>query len=220
MKILMSTYRSHIMWVFDRILIKHIYKIERDFLKSPEKWGDYIYETLFSSIKNKKVTIQEKFCIKSVANVSRITFYGSVNPSNIPFLTPLSEPKLIPVSIPRKSSLLAYFVEPPRSDKAPLLVLRDHPVWYELRDEVVAYNKTREDVERKCTNFHNFVDGLCDYYETVEEAVVAWPALKFLLPEWAQTHLDFVFDGTPKPLPEGADIAEITAMIVSEKLEV
>lgn len=216
MKMLMKTYRSHIMWVFDSILARYIYKIERNPLEPTEKWGDYIYETLFAPVKHKKVTAHGGVFIESVANKSLVTFRGSGEPFEVPFFARFSESKPIPANIPSEFSRLAYFSSS-FIDDSPHLVLRDYSVWYELRDAVIAYNEKRENAERKCTAFHNSVDGLCDYYDTVEEAVAAWPALKFLLPDWVQPQ-NFPFDGEPKPLPEGVDIAELTALITREKL--
>lgn len=189
---------------------KHVNEAYANFYDFSDKWGDYVHENLFAPVlatfkcSAKKLTYVE---IRSVAGV------GKINSSyETSFRVNFTE------SLPVPDFISPEFLHLGKQTNAGL-VLCDHPVWHEMRDELVVYNNEYKNALVLYDDFMDFIDDVIAQYSTVDEAIAAWPAFRFLLPENLQTK-DFRFDGTPKALPKDADVAGFTAMIVRAKLEV
>lgn len=213
----LKAYHSYISWVLGCVFSRHLWQMEDAFIQKLTEWGDYVYDVLFSDIKSQRVA---GYCssvfIKSVAGTGLVISDAPCRFREVGFFVRFSHKRPLPDFVPPNVFHLADFDEF-CFETSPCLVLYDHPVWYGLRDELVAYNKKRKETEEKFSKMYDYVENLCDYYETVGEVLAAWPAFKFLLPYWVEED-EFRFSGTPKPLPEGVGVAELTAMIVRAKL--
>lgn len=212
-----SIYRCHISWVLGCMFSRHLWRMEDKFVQKLMSWGEFIYDTLFTDINAQRVMGHyDSIFVKSVAGTGLVISDAPCRFSEGGFFVQFSQKRPLPDVVPAKVAHMAEFISA-APEVSPCLVLHDHPVWYQLRDALVAYNEKRKATEIKFAAIHDYVDKLCDYYETVGELLAVWPAFKFLLPDWMQAK-EFRFSGTPKPLPEGVGVAELTAMIVRAKL--
>lgn len=176
------------------------------------EWGDYVYSVLepeFKQMPKSRFGLARSVWVHSVSGVSFICNPHDYTLRERFFKISFSSDKPWPNFLFVEG--LAF------RDMWTDLVLFDHPVWHGLRDELMASNAV---VERYYKQKRALLDGvrkICRHYDTLNEALAAWPALRFFLPKEEQGY-GYPFDGQPKPLPEGVDVAELTAMVVRLKL--
>lgn len=189
-----------------------------------DQWADYIYDTIAETTEFKKLLdssppypysrVINDFDIETVAEVSLLGAFGVPHS----FTMNLSTPKPW-VDFTATGDLKPLVRLESTLGGHPRLALLEHPKWTEFYEVVIAHNNVIKTSAEALQKLVTFVERVCDCYDTLNEALAAWPALRYLLPEKLQTE-EFPFDGEPKPLPEGVDVAELTAMVVREKLEV
>lgn len=206
-----------------QVRIEHkVYAIARAMVKTDvlnrhkpdfRKWGEYIYSVLepeFKHMPQSRFGLARSVWVDSVAGVGFISDPYSYSLKESWFPVEFSSDKPWPNFL---------FVEGlALKNTWTELVLFDHPVWHGLRDELAAYNAV---VERYYLQRRAFVDGImkiCGHYDTLNEALAAWPSLRFFLPE-NMRNCEYPFSGQPKPLPEDVDVAKLTATVVRLKLE-
>lgn len=167
------------------------------------KWGDYVYEHLFVPILKQNrtsTTIRRRVLIIEV---------GGYSPLKNPFILWFSK------SYPTPDFIMLEFSRLGRWVGFDYLVLTDHPIWTELKAELVAADKAYHKAIAQRDEFMAAVEKIVLHYDTIDEAIAAWPAFRFFLPEGMR---EWHFEGQPKPLPEGIDTAKLTAMVVRFRL--
>lgn len=173
-----------------------------------DKWGDYFYAHFFVPILK---AYKDNAMLVRYVRLAEIGGYF-FNPQLFTFWFPLV--RKVPAFIPPEFSHLGKWAD---FHDGLVLVLTDHPSWAELKAELVALDKAYHKAKTQCETFVEGVKRILTHYDTLNEAVAAWPSLRFFIPEELRDY-EFPFDGQPRPLPEGVNITKLTAMAVCFRL--
>lgn len=194
-------------------LLEVIREVEVEYQIFQDTWGDYIYDQLFARYE-KSGHPASYVVVQSIAGMRRYVFNTDWSSSPHHFVMGFSETRLLPIDVPPQ---VAPLMDVERWLLCRELVLHDHPVWAKMKSELLAINAAYEKAAAFFKSFMNFLGDLIEQYPTVNEVMAVWPPFRYLLPKEYRDE-EFPFEGDPKPLPTGHNVAKFTAFLVRSHL--
>lgn len=174
----------------------------------PTAWGEKVYETLFGQHVVTLNAVPQEF-LHMIDTIE----VGRVGDARCGLRFTLNTPK----PWPRKFVETEY-AKSNSSYNSGDITLKDHPVWAELKVEIMAWNKRQEEAKEKCNAFVDQVKKIINAHATLSPALKMWPPLWDLIPEkYKEKHREVV-ERTKKEVDVQVDLSALTAAVVANKI--
>jgi hypothetical protein len=169
--------------------------------KPDNLWGQRIYDTLFGDVQPIIAQLPAGW-VKKEKQIGISHVSGRNCSLTFTFAKPLPWPREFPdTKLAEKTGSW--------SDS---ITLKEDPVWYELRDEVVAYTDRVSAAKKRQTEFVDMVTKVIGTYGTLAPALKAWPPLWDLIPDDVKDTHRKIVERVKQEVVLDVDINKLTAM--------
>jgi hypothetical protein len=181
-------------------------------LRPDHAWGSRIYNTIFADVLHKVNALPsewfkqvDKIYVKGIEVVDA-NFHMEFNLSH----TVAWPDQILASDIHRPYDGYIY-----GSDA--VVTLKNHEVWHDFIEEVMAYNSRVSAALERQKEFVNMVEQVIESYTTLAPALKAWPALWELIPEATKDRHREVKERVKKETTLDVDLNKLTAMATAAK---